>query len=364
VESSAARIAQLLGFGICMAVRLGGDMVGNKVSMVRGIAALLLLAAVLCVGSDTGAKAADQQVLKVALAIPRSQEIAIEVKKYNDELGTLTNNAVQVRVYWGGSAGDDTDVLRKMRTGQMDAAPLSLELLSSFVRQALVLQSPGLFTNYKQVDAVRSQLTPAMDTEAFSNGFKIMGWGDVGRLRLLSKQPVTSIADFKKMRPWLYPQSETLKEFYKIAGATGVPLGIVEVYGGLQTNMIDVVWISAVLGAALQWHTATHYITEQGLGFINGAFVIRRGAWDALPEIAQKSMLKLADERKQKNQIDLRKADERSYMKLVERGHKPVKLQLDEWRKVGQTLRTRMVGRVYTQELVGKAEKIASQFPD
>jgi TRAP-type transport system periplasmic protein len=336
----------------------------NKVSMVRGIAALLLLAAVLCVGSDSGAKAAEQQVLKVALAIPRTQEIAIEVKKYNDELGQLTNNAVQVRVYWGGSAGDDTDVLRKMRTGQMDAAPLSVELVSSFVRQALVLQSPALFTNYKQVDAVRAQLTPNMDKEAYDNGFKVMGWGDVGRLRLLSKQPVNSVADFKRMRPWLYPQSDTLKEFYKLIGATGVPLGVVEVYGALQTNMIDVVWVSAVLGAALQWHTGTHYITEQGLGFINGAFVIRRGAWDALPEIVQKSMLKLAADRRDKNQIDIRKADERAYLKLVERGHKPVRLQLDEWRKLGVTLRSRMIGRIYTQELVDRAQKIASQFPD
>jgi TRAP-type C4-dicarboxylate transport system substrate-binding protein len=347
-----------------MAARFGGDMGVNKVSMVRGIAALLLLAAVLCVGSDSGAKAADQQVLKVALAIPRTQEIAIEVKKYNDELGQLTNNAVQVRIYWGGSAGDDTDVLRKMRTGQMDAAPLSVELVSSFVRQALVLQSPALFTNYKQVDAVRAQLTPNMDKEAYDNGFKIMGWGDVGRLRLLSKQPVTSVADFKRMRPWLYPQSDTLKEFYKLIGATGVPLGVVEVYGALQTNMIDVVWVSAVLGAALQWHSGTHYITEQGLGFINGAFVIRRGAWDALPEIVQKSMLKLADDRRVKNQVDIRKADERAYLKLVERGHKPVRLELEEWRKLGVTLRSRMIGRIYTQELVDRAQKIASQYPD
>ncbi|HEX4355858.1 MAG TPA: TRAP transporter substrate-binding protein DctP, partial [Polyangiales bacterium] len=266
--------------------------------------------------------------------------------------------------YWGGSAGDDTDVLRKMRTGQMDAAPLSLELVSQFVRQALVLQSPGLFTNYKQVDAVRAQLTPQMDKESFDNGFKVMGWGDVGRLRLLSKQPVSSVADFKKMRPWLYPQSETLKEFYKLCGATGVPLGVVEVYGALQTNMIDVVWISAVLGAALQWHTATHFITEQGLGFINGAFVIRRGAWEALPEIVQKSMIKLADDRKQKNQIEIRKADERAYLKLLERGHTPVKINVSEWQALGHQLRNRMVGRVYTQDLVDRAEKIAAQFPD
>lgn len=340
-------------------------MAGQKVSVTRGCVVLLLLAAMLGVVPGTFAKAAEQQVLKVALAIPRTQEIAIEVKKYNDKLAAMTNNAVQVRVYWGGAAGDDTDVLRKMKTGQMDAAPLSLELCSQFVRQALVLGSPALFTNYKQLDAVRAALTPAMNKEAYDNGFKIMGWGDVGRLRLLSKQPVSSLADFKKTRPWLYPQSDALKEFYKQVGATGVPLGLMEVYGALQTNMIDVVWISAVMGAALQWHTGTHYITEQGLGFISGAFAIRRGAWDILPENVRNSMTSLAEEQAQKNQLQIRKEDERSYLKLVERGHKPVKLSnVAEWQKIGEAVRERQIGRVYTRELVQKAEAIAKQYAD
>jgi TRAP-type C4-dicarboxylate transport system substrate-binding protein len=339
----------------------------QNVSVVRSFVVLLMLAALVAVvpGTFATAEEKEQQVLKVALAIPRSQEIAIEVKKYNDKLAALTNNSVQVRIYWGGAAGDDTDVLRKMKTGQMDAAPLSLELISGFVRQALVLASPALFTNYKQLDAVRNALTPAMNQEAYDNGFKIMGWGDVGRLRLMSKQPVTTLADFKKMRPWLYPQSEMLKDFYKQIGATGIPLGLMEVYGSLQTNMIDVVWISAVMGAALQWHTGTHYLTEQGLGFISGAFAIRRGAWDALPDNVKKSMTELAEETRQKNQIDIRKADERAYMKLVERGHKPVKLgNIAEWQKVGAAVREHMIGRVYTRELVAKAEQIAKQYAD
>jgi TRAP-type C4-dicarboxylate transport system substrate-binding protein len=125
------------------------------------------------------------------------------------------------------------------------------------------------------------------------------------------------------------------------------------------------VWISSLLGGAMQWHTATHYISEQGLGFISGAFIIRRGAWDALPQNVKDSMLKLANETRQKNQIEARKADERAYKKLVERGHKPVKLtNLAEWQKVGESVREHMVGRIYTRELLQKAESIAKQYQD
>jgi TRAP-type transport system periplasmic protein len=309
--------------------------------------------------------APEQLVLKVAVQIPRSQEAAIETKRYNEELAALTDNKVQVRVYWGGAAGDDVDILRKMRAGQIDGAPLSLELVSRFVRQALVLSSPRLFTNYRQVDAARAELTPSMNEEAYANGFKMMAWGDVGRLRLLSARPVETLGDFRKMRPWLYAQSETLKEFYKTIGATGVPLGIGEVYGGLQTGMIDVVWSSALLAAALNWHAGTTCISDRGFGFIQIGFAFRRGAWDALPKGVQDSMTKLSHDRAQKNQIEARKTDERTFQRLLQRGHKPIKLKNEaEWVDAGRALRKRMIGRVYTQELVSVAEKIAARYPD
>jgi TRAP-type transport system periplasmic protein len=326
----------------------------------------VLIGATLLIGvPGTALHAAEQIILKVAVPIPRSQEVALEAKKYNDKLGALTNNSVQVRVYWGGAAGDDVDVLRKMRAGQMDGAPLSLELMSQFVRQALVLASPALFNNYKQVDAARAALTPAMEAEAYTNGFKVMAWADVGRLRLFSKKPLENIADFKKVRPWLYPQSEMLKEFYRSIGATGVPMGIAEVYGGLQTNMIDVVWGSALVAAALQWHTGTTYVSERGMGFISGGFVFRRGAWDSLPKNVQDSMIKLSDEQRQENQIELRKQDERTYQKLISRGHKTQKAKNEkEWWDAGKVLRQRMIGRVYTKELVDKAEQIAAKYAE
>jgi TRAP-type C4-dicarboxylate transport system substrate-binding protein len=333
--------------------------------MRKSTVAVLLGALMLAVVPGTAFTAAEQIVLRVAVPIPRTQEVAIEAKKYNDKLAVLTNNSVQVKIYWGGAAGDDVDVLRKMRNGQMDGAPLSLELMSQFVRQALVLASPALFNNYKQVDAVRAALTPAMEKEAYDNGFKVMAWADIGRLRLLSKKPIETLADFKKMRPWLYPQSEMLKEFYRGIGATGVPLGIAEVYGGLQTNMIDVVWGSALLAAALQWHSGTQYISEQGLGFISGGFVFRRGAWDGLPKNVQENMLQLTAERAHDNQIDLRKQDEHSFQKLVQRGHIPVKAKnTKEWWDAGKALRQRLVGRVYTKELVEKAEQISLKYAE
>jgi TRAP-type C4-dicarboxylate transport system substrate-binding protein len=325
----------------------------------------LALAGAFLVAPGSGAPAAAEAttVLKVALIVPRSPTTALEEKKYNKRLSDLTNGQVQVRVYWGGAAGDEKDVVRKMRTGQIDVTALGLDILSQFVREAMVLATPGLYSNYKQVDAVRKELTPAFDEEAYKNGFKIMGWGDIGRLRLFSKQEITRIADFKRIRPWLYPESQMLREFYKVVGATGVPLGIAEVYGGMQTGMIDTFWSTAVMAGALQWARTANHVSAEGLGFITGAFVFRRGAWDPLPDIAKKAIQDIANERREQAQIDIRKADDKALQKLLSRGYTPLRAaDPNEWWEAGKKLRRTMVGRLYTKELVARAEKIALQY--
>jgi TRAP-type C4-dicarboxylate transport system substrate-binding protein len=325
----------------------------------------LLAFALMALPGGRKAAAGEQTVLKFALIVPRSPELAVEEKKYNKRLSELTDNQVQVRVYWGGAAGDEQDVVRKMRLGQIDGSPLGLDVLSQFVRECLVLQTPGLFRNYDQVDAVRKELAPQFDEDAYRNGFKTTVWGDIGRLRIFSKHKITKVSDLKSARPWLYPASEMLKEFYKQVGATGVPLSIAEVYGGMQTGMIDTFWATAALAAALQWHRTASFVSARGLGFINGAVVIRRAAWDPLPEVGRKAMLAIVEERAHDQQVKIRKSDDEIYDRLLKRGFTPLVTENPaEWWEAGRQLRRHLVGRIYTEALVKQAEQIALKYAD
>jgi TRAP-type C4-dicarboxylate transport system substrate-binding protein len=334
------------------------------------MAVVVALAGLLClVPGSTRVARADEEgqeaeiVLKFALLVPRTPEATIEVKKVNKRLAELTGGKVQVRVYWGGVAGDDKDVLRKMRMGQIDGTAIGLDVLSQVVRECLVLMTPGLFVNYEQVDAVRDALASEFNDEAYKNGFVPLVWGDVGRLRIFSKNKITKVSDFKQARPWLYTESQMLKEFYKQIGATGVPLGIAEVYGSMQTGMIDTYWATAILATALRWHSTSNFVSGQGLGFIGGAIVYRRGAWDPLPEAAKQAMRDLVKERARTGQLDIRESDEKAYKKLLERGYTALQPENEgEWWEAGKNLRRKMIGRIYTKELVGRAEAIAKKF--
>jgi TRAP-type C4-dicarboxylate transport system substrate-binding protein len=329
------------------------------------VSALLATSLLLLPGGATLHAEGEQTVIKIATMAPRTATIALQAKRTNQRLGDSTQGRIQFRTYYGGSAGDDATVMRKLRTGQLDAAPLGVEIVTQFVHQSTVLIAPQTFTNYKQVDAVREELAPEFDAEAYKNGFKVLRWWDAGRARIFSKRPIRKFADLRTGRPWLYPASTLLKEFYRMIDVTGIPLELPEVYGGLQTNMIDTVWTSPVLGAAFRWSSQTEYMSSTAVSVIQGAFIMRRASWDALSPEDQKAITDVVDATGADTQKQFREDDERTYKRLQERGVKPIAFDKPaEWDDAGRKLRAKLVGRSYTRELVDRVEAITKRFPE
>lgn len=311
------------------------------------------------------AQAVEKHILRMAFLVPRSQSVVIEFKKWEKRLSEATGGRLGLQVFFGGSAGDEKDVLRKMRAGQIDGTAITTASMSQFVRQVLVMDAPGLFTNYDQVDAVRAEMVADFNDEAYSNGFKVMGWGDFGRIRLFSKDPIHRLGDFQHMRPWVWDQHPIMREFYSVIGVTGVPLGLPEVYGGLQTNMVDSVFASSIAVLALQWFTKTPNVSKDSLGFISAGMVIRRPKWDALPEDIQATLSSMATQYNGTVVDTLRRSDDETYARLLQRGIKANDIEdRPAWERVGKTLREKFVGRLYSRETLNRAEAIVARHPD
>ena len=304
-------------------------------------------------------------VIKVATLVPRTQDLAVQEKRYNQRLAEATNGRIQFKTYFGGSAGDDQTVIRKMKIGQVDAAPLGTDVVARYVHQCTVLMAPQTFTNWKQVDAVRSALAVEFNDEAYKNGFKVMSWWDGGQVRIFSKSPVRNFGDLRKGRPWLYPESALLKEFYQMINVTGVPLPLSEVYSGLMTNMIDTVWMSSVLGTAFRWTTETKFVSTMPVSVIQGAFLLRRAVWDGFSKEDQTTLSTILGDQAAATQADFRRDDEKTYKKLQTRGITPIDFDKpQDWLDMGTKLRKKMVGRSYTQALLDRVEAITKQYAD
>jgi TRAP-type C4-dicarboxylate transport system substrate-binding protein len=209
-------------------------------------------------------------------------------------------------------------------------------------------------------------MLPEFDAAFETKGFKLLAWGEAGEYRYFSRRPVTKPADIKAMRPWLWPHNLVMKETWKVIGATPVLLGLGEVFGALQTKMVDLVRMTAVGYLALQWQVSDlSYVTSESNGVLLGAWLLNKSVFDRLAPNVQAKLVELARADNEVQRKRARKADQDAYKALIKKGGMTVtKLgpsAKEEFAKVDSAVREQLQGRVYSTDLLHRVQQIASQ---
>jgi TRAP-type C4-dicarboxylate transport system substrate-binding protein len=305
---------------------------------------------------------AETQFIKIATLAPRDSDLAKSFIKIDKGLKDATKGSWGVKLYPSGVAGDETDVIRKMKVGQMDASIITSTGLAQIVRDVNVLNAPGVINSYQQLEAVQAAMKGEWEKSFEAAGFKLLAWGETGQYRWFSKNGISKPSDLKTMRPWIWPASHVMKEIFSTVGANGVPLGVPEVYGALQTGMCDMIIASSLAVVALQWHANLKHVTERTSGVLVGAMIMNKQKWDSLPPEVQKQVMEDVKKSTEGDKEETRKSDDNSFKKLVSRGYIVDKWDASanaEYDKMAETVRKHMVGRIYPAELLTRVMKIA-----
>jgi len=330
----------------------------------HAFAAFLALSAFLLPGavSVPQARATSPIIIRFASLAPAGSGFMKLMKAWNRSLKEETENRVELRFYSGGSQGDERDFIRKVHAGQMDAAGVTTTGLGMVARPVLVLTAPGLITEYEQLERARTQLSDRFAPLFRDNGFVMLAWGEAGKNRLFSMEKFARPEDLKRLRPWAWKDDPVFAEYVNVIGANPVRLGVPEVYGALQTRMLDTVPASALAAVAMQWYTRLEYMAQQNFGIIIGGSVIKREKFDELSEHDQKVLIDTSERAARMGDKMARRDDERAYESLVKRGivvvdTSPYKA---EWDAVAKETRENLTGRVYTKSLLEAVEKVVA----
>jgi len=323
---------------------------------------LTLFALGLLISGDsftTEARAEATHQLRIATLAPRQSPLGDIYQTFKIGMKEATNGQVHVKMYYGGVAGDEITVVRKMRVGQLDGALITSTGLSALVRQVLVMEAPGLIRSYPELDAVREDLAPQLEALFDKAGYKLVAWGDAGKTRIFSTSKIYGPSDLQKVRPWVWRDSATMRAFIKAAGANGVLLNLPEVYSALQTGIIDTVIASSVGVLAFQWHTKLKTMAKQAGGIVTGAFVIRKEHLATLPQEARDYLDEVAGETEEVFRKEGRKIDDEAAVTLSKR-LKVVNLfrAQRQWEAVQFEARESLVGRMYSRALLTRVQEI------
>lgn len=299
-------------------------------------------------------------VIRFASLAPAGSAFMKVMKAWNRSLKQATDNRVELRFYSGGSQGDERDFIRKVRAGQMDAAGVTTTGLGMVARPVLVLTTPGLITEYDQLERARTQLNERFSKMFSDAGFQLLAWGEAGKNRLFSVNEFAEPEDLKQGRPWAWKDDPVFAEFVSVIGANPVRLGVPEVYPGLQTRMIDTVPASAIAAVALQWYTRLKYMAKDNFGIIVGGSIVKQEKFDELSPEDQKALLDTSERAARALDTLSRRDDERAYRSMISRGVVEVDTtpHKAKWDAVAAKTRANLTGRVYSKSLLQSVEAI------
>jgi TRAP-type C4-dicarboxylate transport system substrate-binding protein len=322
----------------------------------------------LFVPSLASVSAAETITIRMASLAPAGSSWDKIFRAWGNTLKKDTGGGLQFQFFPGGVAGDERDVIRKMKLGQMDSAGLTSIGLGQIARPISILQMGGIFANYKALNYTRDALASDFEGMFQKEGYRLLGWGDAGFGRIFSKKPILKPEDYKSTRPWVPREDNSMPELMKIIGANGVPLGIPEVFPALQTGMVDTVVASALAAVALQWFRYVTHMSKEATVAIVGATLIREDLFKTIPPDHQKVLLESGKKAHAALITQIQAEDSKAYKTLQGRGviefdTAATPAQKEAWSKVNDELIKRMTGRLWSKELLEKVKKTAAGAP-
>ncbi|RMG30360.1 MAG: ABC transporter substrate-binding protein [Gammaproteobacteria bacterium] len=241
-----------------------------------------LRALVLCLlAAGTPARAAT--TLKFATLAPPGSTWMNLLEDWAREVDRKSGGRLHIHFYPGGVQGDEPDVLRKIRFGQLQGAVLTGYGIGHIYPPARILELPFLFRDYDEIDQVRHRLLPEFERGFRQHHFELLGWLEVGFVHFFSKKRIDSLDDLKSLRIWLWQGDPLGEAMFRAGGFSPIPLSITEVYTSLQTGLIDTVYCTPLAAIALQWFTQVHYVSRLRMANAIGAIVVSERAFRRLP---------------------------------------------------------------------------------
>lgn len=303
--------------------------------------------------------------IKLGTLAPEGSPWHNSMKHMAQRIKEVSGGQVAVTIYPGGVAGDEGDMVRKMRVGQLTAATITNIGLGRISRTSLALQIPMTIESYEELDFVREHLGAKIAAAMEKEGFVILNWGDAGWVHFFSKTPATTPDDFRKLKMFVWSGDPEAEKAWKAAKFTTVPLSSTDVLSSLQTGLVECFGTAPLYALTAQWFQPAKYMLQLNWTPLNGATVISKKQWDEIDPAVQEKIRVAAEEEGAALRAEVRKLGDSSIKAMVDRGLKvttPNAAVVDQWRKAADMAYPEIRGKLVPEEYFDEVLKLVKEY--
>lgn len=307
-----------------------------------------------------------EYVIKFATLAPEGSTWMNVMKEYDAAVRKESGGRLRFKMYPGGVAGDEKDVLRKIRLGQYHSAGFTGVGLGEIAPVVRILDSPFLFKRYDEVDNIYEKFDQEFSKAFLDAGYVLIGWAEVGFVYMLTNKRIYAPEDLKGVKMWMWEGDPIAEASFKALGVSPISLSITDVLTSLQTGLIDGVYTSPLAAIALQWFTRVKYMVEIPLADAAGAVIISKKEFNRLPTDLQEILLRNGKIH-MKKLAELSREDNRKSLETLKKSGiqftKPASAKvLEQYDEIGKKARRMLVGKLFTQDFLERVEQAVLEY--
>lgn len=220
----------------------------------------------------------------------------IYAQKFKEEVEANSEHEVQLFPY--GTLGESVDIMEQTQAGILQFVNQSPGFTGALIPEAQVFFVPYLLpqdsdelNEFFRTSQVINEIFPEIYAE---HGLELLSMYPEGEVVMTTKNPVTSPEDLNEQN-FRVMTNPLLVESYRAFGATPTPLPWGEVYGGLQTNMIQGQENPMFFVESTKMYEVTDHITFTGHNNFTTALMANKDFFDGLSAEDQQVVRDAAD---------------------------------------------------------------------
>ena len=279
------------------------------------------------------------------------------------DVSKTTNGKVELKIYAGGTQGNEGEMIRKMSIGQLHAASITAIGLHEITPEPQAEDVPFMIDSYEEYDYVHEKIRGKLEDAIARRNYQVLHWGEVGFVYLFSTQPYRTPVDFGKGKVFTWNGDPGAEAAWKAAGFHPVVLSSTDLVPSLTSGMINVVAQSPLYAYTTNLYSRARNMLNMHWGFLTGATVVRKDTWEKIPEDLRQKVLEIAEDYGKKTRDDIRKQNEDAIAQMKKRGLNVVQpTSLEEWQKAAEEANEVVRGKVVPAGIYDEVKKLRDEY--
>ena len=309
--------------------------------------------------------AASAQTVKIKLGTlaPQGSTWHQLLQEMAGDFSKASGGKVELKIYAGGTQGNEGEMIRKMSIGQLHAAAITAVGLHEITPEPQAEDVPFLIDSYEEYDYVHGKIRGELEEAIAKKGYQVLQWGEVGFVYLYSTEPYRTPADFAKGKVFTWNGDPGAEEAWKAAGFKPVVLSSTDLIPSLSSKMINIVAEAPLYAYTTHIFEKAGHQLDQHWGFLSGATVVRKDTWEKIPADLRPKLLAIAEEYGHKTRDDVRKQNDDAIVQMKKRGlvvESPG--DVESWNKMADKAQAIIRGKVVPAGIYDKIKALRDEY--